>query len=128
MKLLVPYTVKNFAKFIISALLRTIITKLILSVSLNISLPIVTVIILSTSLSLLPINCEKFIVPLTVYPSLNLPKISYIDIPETTSVGDLLNKDVLIGRDRISSTQCGTEIVKKLTRAEGSNLFPNLEK
>lgn len=80
MEVVVPYTIKNFAKFILSALLKTIITKLLLSVSVNISLPIVTVIVLLTSLSLLPINCKKFTVPLSAYPSLNLPKIRYIFI------------------------------------------------
>jgi hypothetical protein len=101
---------------------------LLLSVSLNISLPIVTVIVLLTSLSLLPINFSKFIVPLPAYPDLNLPKIRYIDIPETTIVGHLLNKDVLIVPDRINSTQCGTEIIKKPTGAAVSNLFSNPEK
>ena len=94
MELVIFYAVKNFVIIVRSRLLKTIITKLLLSVSLNISLPILTVIVLSILLSLLPVNCEKFIVTVPVYLVLNLPKIS-------TS----------IGRDRISSTQCGTEIV-----------------
>lgn len=128
MELVVPYRVKNFTKFVLSALRRPIITKLLLSFSLNISLPIVKVIGLSTLVSLLPINFEKFIVLLPSYPGLNLPKIRYIDILETTIVGDLLNKDVLIVRNRISSTQFGIEIVKKQTQSNGNNLFLNLEK
>ena len=55
-------------------------TKLLLSVSRNINLPIVTVIIVSTLLLLLLINCEKFIVTLRAYPGLNLLKIRYIFI------------------------------------------------
>ena len=128
MELVVPYKVQKFVKFVRSALLRPIIRKLLLSISLNISLSIIAVIGLSTLLSLLPINFSKFIVSLPAYPGLNLPKIRYIDIRETTIVDDLLNKDVLIVTDRISSTQCGTEIMKKSTAATGSNLFSNPEK
>ena len=78
-----------------------------------------------TLLLLLTINFEKFRLSLQAYQAFNLPKVRYIDIPETTIMCDLLNNDVLIVP---SSIQCGTEIMKKPILAAWSNLFSNTEK